>query len=149
MGQIIEQLNNKYLALDANLFIYLMEKNEKYLSPAKTIFEKIQKGQAYGVTSSIIYTEILSKPIQEKNQVLVDTYRVFLSTFPNLTIKNVNKSVSIVAAELRANYKLKTPDAIYLATGIVEKADFFITNDLKLKNVKEIIRVITLDDLLF
>ncbi|MEW8997240.1 MAG: type II toxin-antitoxin system VapC family toxin [Thermoanaerobacter sp.] len=147
MGQAIDLFNGKYVSLDANLFIYLMEKNKKYLPPAKTIFEKIQKGQAYGVTSSIVYAEILSKPMQERNQTLVDMYRVFLSTFPNLYIKDVDKNVSIIAAELRANYGLKTPDAIYLATGVVEKADFFITNDLKLKNVKEI-NVITLDEML-
>lgn len=74
-------------------------------------------------------------------------YRVFLSTFPNLVIKDIDKNVSILAAKLRSDYKLKTPDAIYAATGIVERADYFITNDLKLKNIREIC-VITLDELI-
>jgi len=143
----MERLNNKYIALDVNLFIYLMEKSQIYFPPAKIIFEKIQKGQSFGVTSSLIYTEILSKPLQEKNQLLADMYRVFLATFPNLKIKDVDKNVAIIAAELRAKHKLKTPDAIYIASGIIEKADFFVTNDLRLKVVNEI-EVITLDELL-
>ncbi len=47
------------LALDTNLFIYLIEKNKTYFPLVKSLFEKIQKGQLYGVTSSLVYTELL------------------------------------------------------------------------------------------
>ncbi|MDY0201998.1 MAG: hypothetical protein RBR40_13535 [Tenuifilaceae bacterium] len=46
---------------------------------------------------------------------------------------------------LRAKYALKTPDAIQLASALISLSDFFLTNDLRLKNVNEI-EVITLDD---
>lgn len=74
------------LALDTNLFIYLIEKNKTYFPLVKSLFEKIQKGQLYGVTSSLVYTELLSKPFQEENIILVDKYKVLLATFPNLKI---------------------------------------------------------------
>lgn len=61
-----------------------------------------------------------------------------LATFPNLTIKDVDKDIAIISAKLRAKYKIKTPDAIFIATGIAENADIFITNDTKLKNIEEI-----------
>jgi len=133
--------------LDTNLFIYLIEKNRTYFPLVKSLFEKIQKGQLYGVTSSLVYTELLSKPFQEENIVLVNKYKVLLATFPNLIIKEVDKDIATLAAKLCAKYKIKTPDAIFIATGIAEKAQIFITNDTRLKIVNEI-SIIILDELL-
>ncbi|SHF76758.1 Predicted nucleic acid-binding protein, contains PIN domain [Caldanaerobius fijiensis DSM 17918] len=144
MGQIDV---GKKVALDTNLFIYLMEKNEIYFSPVKSLFDKIQKGQLFAVTSVLVYTELLSKPFQEENVVLADKYRVLLATFPNLTIKEVDKDISLLAAKLRAKYKIKTPDAIFIATGIAENADVFVTNDVRLKNIEEI-EIVLLEQLL-
>lgn len=45
--------------------------------------------------------------------------------------------------ELRVNYNLKTPDAIQLATAMENNTDVFLTNDERLKRVKEI-EVLTL-----
>ncbi|WP_447980139.1 type II toxin-antitoxin system VapC family toxin [Candidatus Nitrospira bockiana] len=42
------------------------------------------------------------------------------------------------AAELRARYRLSTPDAIQLATAINRKATRFYGNDRGLRRVKEI-----------
>ncbi|MEG6567978.1 PIN domain-containing protein [Thermoanaerobacterium saccharolyticum] len=88
-----------------------------------------------GVTSSLIYTEVLSKPLKEGNTTIAD---YCLLHFPNLTIKDVDKDIAIISAKLRAKYKIRTPDAIFIATGIAENADTFITNDDQLKNIKEI-----------
>jgi predicted nucleic acid-binding protein len=59
---------------------------------------------------------------------------------------NVNNLIAIKAAELRAKYSLKTPDSIQLATAIQYNADYFLTNDLRLKLVNEI-KSITLNEL--
>lgn len=50
----------------------------------------------------------------------------------------MDKDIATLAAKLRAKYKIKTPDAIFIATGIAEKAEIFITNDTRLKIVNEI-----------
>ena len=42
------------------------------------------------------------------------------------------------ASELRAKYNLRTPDAIQLATCMIGKADAFLTNDARLKVVKDV-----------
>jgi predicted nucleic acid-binding protein len=126
------------IALDTNLFIYLVEKNQNYFSTVKSLFDKIQKGQLIGVTSALIYTEVLSNPLQKDNVAIIDKYNVLLATFPNLIIKDVDKDIAIISAKLRAKYKIKTPDAVFIATGIAENADTFITNDDQLKKIKEI-----------
>ena len=42
------------------------------------------------------------------------------------------------SAKLRAQYGIKTPDAIQLAIGIENNGSLFITNDKALKKIKEI-----------
>jgi len=63
----------------------------------------------------------------------------------NLELIDIDIAIAKKASEIRANYKIKTPDAIQLASGIVNHCDSFLTNDRDLKKVKEI-NVIVLDD---
>ncbi len=58
-----------------------------------------------------------------------------MSNYPNLSIVDVDYKIADIASRLRANYNIKTPDAIILATGISMNVDYFITNDIKLKSV--------------
>ena len=48
-------------------------------------------------------------------------------------------------AEMRAKYNLRTPDALQLSVAIEHKADYFLTNDTRLKAVTEIQSVILSD----
>lgn len=67
----------------------------------------------------------------------------------NLSIIDVDYKIADIASRLRANYNIKTPDAIILVTGISMNVDYFITNDIKLKNVcsKENIEAIIIEDI--
>jgi len=49
-------------------------------------------------------------------------------------------------AKIRAKYNSGTPDALQIATAILHKANYFFTNDHRLKNITEI-QVITIADL--
>ena len=55
--------------------------------------------------------------------------------------------VAETAADLRASYNLRTPDALQLATAIVSGCQGFLTNDRGLIRVKTI-PVLVLDDLI-
>ncbi|HFL3828476.1 TPA: type II toxin-antitoxin system VapC family toxin [Clostridioides difficile] len=67
----------------------------------------------------------------------------------NLSIIDVDYKIADIASRIRANYNIKTPDAIILATGISMNIDYFITNDTKLKNVcsQENIEAIIIEDI--
>ncbi|MEX2415866.1 MAG: PIN domain-containing protein, partial [Paenibacillaceae bacterium] len=80
-------------------------------------------------------TEILVGPYKTKDYKLIEEYRSTLLHFPNLTFREMDFNIANKAAQCRAEYGLKTPDAIQLATAILEEADVFITNDLDYKKV--------------
>lgn len=143
---VIEE--GKKIFLDTNCFIYYFENNKDYADKLETIFENIQSGNNKGYMSVLSFLEILVRPKKEKNLFLENRYKLMLSNYPNLHIVDVSFSISDAAARLRAEYGIKTPDAIILATGIIVKSDYFITNDIRLASIcnKENIQIINLNE---
>ena len=67
---------------------------------------------------------------QEKRILL---FEEFIQSLPNNYIQDVDYEVAKKGALLRAEYNLRTPDAILLATALISHSDCFISNDLNLK----------------
>lgn len=65
-------------------------------------------------------------------------YKNLPNYIPNLMFSPLDNKTCITGAELRAKYGLRTPDAIHIATAIVEDADIFFTADKEIKKVEEI-----------
>jgi predicted nucleic acid-binding protein len=126
------------VAIDTNTLIYLMERHPLYHDLCKEVFSLIEKGHLVGITSVLLLTEVLTKPLKDNNTGLVRAYKAVISTFPNFVIKQIDKQTSVLAAELRAKYGVKTPDALFLATAILENADVFVSNDVRLKRIEEL-----------
>lgn len=136
-------MNYKRIGLDTNVLIYYIEEHPFYLRKIEPLIDRIAEGKAIGITSYVTLLELLVKPLREKRFDLVERYKMILSS--QLEMVAIDESVSIKAAELRAKYGIKTPDAIQLASIIIRNGDVFITNDERLGDVKEI-RVLTLKE---
>lgn len=139
MGRLEEHLKrSSRIAIDTNSLIYLMERHPKYFNIVHELFNTIESGKVYAISSVLLITEVLTKPIKDGNKGLADRYLAFVSTFPNLGLREIDQKVAFQAAKLRARYGFKTPDALFLATAIEEKAEAFITNDIRLQGVENI-----------
>ena len=139
------------VCLDSSTFIYFIDENPRYISKVEKIFSEISEGNILGVSSYLSLLEVLVKPIKEGARDVASQYKNFMLGSSSLKLYPLDDRVAEKAAELRARYygngmKIKTPDAIQIATGILNGADIFITNDKKLKNVKEI-QVAVLDEI--
>ena len=106
-----------------------MERHPKYFDLVRELFNAVEIGKVYAVSSVLLITEVLTKPLKDANKGLADRYLSFVSTFPNLGLREIDQNIALQAAKLRASYGFKTPDALFLATAIEEKAEAFITND--------------------
>jgi len=140
------------ISLDSPTFIYFIEEDPKYISVVEQIFSEISYGNIAGVSSYLSLLEVLIKPIKEGARDIAAQYRDLMLNNAFLKLLPLDDKVAETAAELRAKYngngfKLKTPDAIQIATAILNEADIFLTNDSRLKNVKEI-NVVVLSDLI-
>lgn len=128
--------------IDTMAFIYHFEENPAYTPFTRTLFQLVEAGEARGVASTLTLMELLVKPKRLGDAVAVEDYKYTLANFPNLKLRSLDPEVAERAAEIRAKHNLKPPDAIQVATALVEDAEALVTNDLKLKGVGEIETII-------
>jgi len=129
---------HQVVGLDTMPFIYSMEARKPYIPFLRSIFYYIEKGLAKGVTSIITLIEVLVKPIKDQNMKAIRNYKFLLNNFPNLKMVKIDSKVAEKGAELRARYGIRIPDALQVASAIGNQATIFLSNDHKLKKIKEI-----------
>jgi predicted nucleic acid-binding protein len=133
-------------AIDTAPFIYYLESSATYLARVDTVFNDVGKGRIQAYTAAITLTEVLTKPIKEGNHQLQTSYRNMLVATKGISLIPITPTIAEQAAELRARYNLKTPDALQIAVAVNQHCDAFLTNDLGLKRVTEV-QVLVLDEL--
>jgi len=129
-------LRHKNLGIDTMAFIYHLEGNEQYGPFTRILFSAVESGECRGVTSVLTLMEALVRPKEMGDSDMRDDYYFALTTFPNLTIRDVDAEVAERAAELRAR-RLRPPDALQVATCLVEGGSAFVTNDERLSGIEE------------
>lgn len=130
--------NHSVIGLDTSIFIYHLEDHPRYSPLTEIIFTALEKGLNKGVTSCLTLMEILVKPKTEGLLQVARDYEYYLTTFPNLTFCEMGLDVARKASDLRSANRIKTPDAIQLATAILCGATAFLTNDRIFARVKGI-----------
>jgi predicted nucleic acid-binding protein len=142
----IAQLQGKVVGLDTAPLIYFMERNPKYIEMMRFFFKSFDRGDFRLVTSTVTLLEVLVYPLQQKNTILAQEYREILLNQEGLTVVELTPDIAETAAQLRATYNLRSPDAIQMATAICEGASFFLTNDARLPCLPEL-TVLVLENL--
>ena len=134
------------LGLDTPPFIYLIERNPTYLNLVREVFGRITASTFTAHSSVITLTEVLTQPYRLGNNVLAQRYRRFLLHSRNFALDPITADIAQQAADLRARYSLRTPDALQIATALAAGCAALLTNDARLQRVTEL-HVLVLDDL--
>jgi predicted nucleic acid-binding protein len=137
---------HRLVALDTSVWIYHFEGSATYGQAADSVLEAIAGGRIGAVASELVLLELLVAPLKKRAQDVADEIELALLHFPNLQLAPVTRAVLVRAAEIRARYGLRTPDAIMLATAAESGATLAVTNDDAWRKVKEI-EVLLLGDL--
>jgi uncharacterized protein len=132
----------KLYALDTMVFIYFLERHPSHYTTAKTLFQRIEKGEIRAVISSLIFAELLVPIYRNKDIKQAETIFRLLSNFPNMHIVSVTPQISVRAAQIRSIHGMRTPDAIHAATALEASADAIITRDKEFQKIQEMINVI-------
>ena len=135
------------LSLDTSILIYFVERHPRYHGLCDLVFKSIEKGNVTATTSTLTLLEVLVQPYRRKLDDLVLKFFALLTTYPNLTWIDLNVDIADTAARLRADHRLKTPDAIQAATAICSGATGFLCNDAVFTRIKQL-DCLLLDDCL-
>jgi predicted nucleic acid-binding protein len=87
-------------------------------------------------------TELLVHGYRKDDRQKIDSFYGLLSIYPNLHWIPPDLETADAAARIRAQYKLRTPDALQAATAIRAQATGFVTNDPVFARIKELDTVV-------
>jgi predicted nucleic acid-binding protein len=136
---------HRRVLIDTSVWIYHFEQHGTLGAPAGLVIESLEAGKFRGVASELTLLELTVRPLQLGRQDVADDYEVLLGYFPNLELQPIDRDVLLEAAALRARYRLRTPDAIQIATGVKYGATLAVTNDEGWRNLPLIGTVILSD----
>ncbi|WP_158080862.1 type II toxin-antitoxin system VapC family toxin [Pelomonas sp. KK5] len=113
--------------LDSCLLIYAIERHPLFGEPTLAAMLAMPAGQL--ALSPLVKTECLVRPIRDADAGLRRQYERAFSGFRLLELSD---AVCVQAAELRAHFGLKTPDALHLACALHHGCTALWTNDDRL-----------------
>ena len=141
--------DGKSVLLDTVALIYFLESHQRYGPLAESSLKRIEKGQIRGIISSLVFAELLVPLYRADDKAAASGLVSRLSGFANLAIHDLDAKASATAARLRAEYGLRTPDAIHAATALRTGADGILTNDRQLRRLdREQLTIWLFDDLI-
>jgi predicted nucleic acid-binding protein len=117
--------------LDSCIAIYLVEEHSTYCAAIEAALARLNGVVCY---SPLTELECLVLPLRHKRDDLVEKFSHFFAINMQLTMPD---SVYRDAARFRAEFGLKTPDALHLATARFHDCSELWTNDDRLAGVAE------------
>ena len=113
--------------LDACVLIDYV-KGEQRAETIRSTLAHIDKGSITLVSSTLMLTEVLPAHADDgdKHRAVRDAVRSLLVS-PRTRLVDVDQAVAQRAADLRLAHRLKTPDAIHLATALIAGAQVMFT----------------------
>lgn len=102
------------------------------------IVEAVENAGIRTFSSVITLTEVLNHPLKLGNKQLEKAYRDILVNSIQYQLIPINIPIAESAANLRARYNLRTPDALHVASAIYHRCDAFLTNDTGIRRVTDL-----------
>ncbi len=112
--------------VDTAPFIYVLESHPQFAAQFLGLFEAAAQGDVTIALSTITLAEILTGPFKAGQTALAKRYEKSLCHY---NMVPVSTPIAVLAAQLRAEYRLKLPDALQLATALDINATAFVTHD--------------------
>lgn len=134
--------------VDAQIIIYSVETHPTYWPLLRPFWASVQAGNTSVFSSELSLMECIVHPLRAGDLARVNAFE---GLFVRKEFNAVPVSADILrsADNLRAMHgRLRTPDAIHVASATATSAQIFLTNDRGLSGISINLNVINLDDAL-
>ncbi|HET7401856.1 MAG TPA: PIN domain-containing protein [Usitatibacter sp.] len=123
----LESLAEGALVLvDTAPIIYVLEGHAQLAARFAPLFARHEEGTLHLAVSTVTLSEVLAGPLAAGEEAIARRYRATLESWG---VVNLTADIAEQAARARAQYRLKLPDAIQLATALAINADALATHD--------------------
>jgi predicted nucleic acid-binding protein len=118
--------------VDTNIWIYHLEGQATLGQLALMRLAKIVATGGEVVVSDLVRLECRVGPLKARNTVLLEKYDGLFAR-SDIFVQPLSARVCDLAASLRADFGVKTPDALNLASALDSGCQIFLTHDARLQ----------------
>lgn len=112
--------------VDSAPIIYTLEAHPKLADRFAPLFARQERGEITLAVSTVTIAEVLAGPFGSGEEALARRYRAVLESWQVIALTG---EIAETAARLRAQYRLRLPDAIQLASALAINADALVAHD--------------------
>ena len=114
--------------MDTSVFLMAADRSDPRHDCASWLLEQIAKGRFECIVSTVSVSELLTGAMARGASKAVAT-QTLLRQYPHLQIAPVTMDVAADAADLRVATRIRLPDALILATAVVNGVDVVLHGD--------------------
>lgn len=129
---LIDDLGTGRVGVDTAVFIYFIEQTAIWMPIITPLFRAADMGHREIVTSAVTLLEVLVVPYRADNDSLAARYEALLTRSRGIRLVDVTRDLLRRAAQLRARFGVRTPDALQLSAALETGCAAFVTNGRRL-----------------
>lgn len=123
---IAELPEGALLLMDSAPIIYVLEDHARLAPRFRPLFEAHAMGRLRFAVTTITVAEVLTGPLQARNEALARRYRAILESWQPV---DLDVDIAESAARLRSAFRLKLADAVQAASALAVNAAALVTHD--------------------
>ena len=112
---LIDDIGTGKVGVDTSAFIYLIEASPVWLPVVRPLFVAADAGANEIITSFVTLREVLIVLYRIRNDAIAERYEALLARCRGVSLVELSRQQLRLAAEIEANYGVRTPDALQLA----------------------------------
>lgn len=125
----------RHISLDSCACIYLLTRTEPFTAPIRGLFERAGARRLAISLSRLVQMELLVHPMRSRSlrerEMIVD----LTERATGVETTELTRTVIFLAAEIRAHTRLKTPDAIVVASAAANGCEAIVGNDKRFRDL--------------
>lgn len=140
---MIDEKADRFIYLDANVFIYFVEGAPELAEPVAELLTAAESSFATGanlhnlfITSELTLAEALASRTATDDERQV--YSELLLASPAIFPAPINRDILWSAAEMRRKFGFKLADAIHVATASHHNCSILVSNDSDMRKVEKL-----------
>ena len=147
MNATLTELKGQSVYIDANLFIYLLDGSEPFVSMVQPFFEAVLDGEIIGYTGDAVIAEVMVQPYKLGNTANIARFKAFFAQDNFLSIVSHDAEAFKLASQLSGTQGMKLVDSLHMATAIQAGCGYLVTHDRGVKSADGV-RVVQLSSLI-
>lgn len=134
---LLDQLpSGSTVTVDTAPIIYVLDGNETFAPRYLPLFAAAEQGRLSLIVSTITVAEVLAGPLGNGDEILANRYLDVMTGSPGWRVWDLTAKVAELAARVRAQTRLRLPDAVQVATALSSHSAALVTHDRDFESVE-------------